>query len=258
MMRALLALLCTLPLALEALGSEALAADIRLLTTGAFKPIAQDIIPDFEKQTGHHIILTNDTAGAIVRRVNAGEAFDVVVLTQAALDKMVAAGNGKLAEETITPLIQVGIGVAVRLSAPRPDISNTESFRNTLLAARAVAYIDPSSGGTSGIYLEQLFQRMGILPQIRAKAVKVVGGLAAERVARGDADIALQQYSEILRVPSVQHVGLIPAAVQLYTTYSGAVGANARDKDAALSLLAAFSDPGIGPILKKHGVEMPQ
>ncbi|HZQ02343.1 MAG TPA: substrate-binding domain-containing protein [Reyranella sp.] len=251
MTRALLAFLCVL-----AFGSGARAADIKLLTTGAFNPVALDIVADFEKQTGHKVNVVNDTAGGVAHRISSGEPFDLVVLTQDRLDKMV--GDGKIVEDTITPLIQVGIGVAVRLSAPRPDISNIETFRRTLLSARAVAYMDPSAGATSGIYLEQMFQRLGILPQIRQKAVKVVGGLSAERVARGEADIALQQYSEILLVPGVQHVGLIPAPVQNYTIYAGAVGAHARDKNAATDLLAAFADPGIEPILKKHGVDMPQ
>ena len=250
MMRPLLVFLCAV-----LLGAPASATDIRLLTTGAFKPIALDIIPDFQKQTGHRIIVDTDTAGGIVRRLAAGETFDVIVLSEKELIKMI--GQGRILDETMTPLIQVGIGVAVRLGAPRPDISNLETFRRTLLAAKAVAYMDPSAGATSGIYLEQVFQRMGILGDIQRKAVKVVSGFAAERVARGDADIALQQYSEILRVPAVQHVGLIPEPVQVYTVYDGAVGAHARDKDAALALLAAFSDPSIEPILKKHGVEMP-
>ena len=235
--------------------SAASAADIKLLTTGAFKPIALDVIADFQRQSGHRVTVENDTAGGLVRRVNAGESYDVLVLTQDALEKMI--GEGKIVDDTVTPLIQVGIGVAVRLGAPRPDISNLETFRRTLLNARAVAYMDPSAGATSGIYLERLFQRMGILPQIRQKAVLVVGGLSAQRVASNQADIAIQQYSEILQVPGVQHVGLIPAAVQNYTIYAGAVGAKARDRDAAMALLAAFSDPAIEPMLKKRGVEMP-
>lgn len=249
-MRALLVFLSAL-----LLSGTAFAGEIRLLTTGAFKPVALDVIPDFEKQTGHRILLDNDTAGGIVRRLEKGEQFDVIVLTERELTKLI--GQGRILDETITPLIQVGIGVAVRLGAPRPDISNLETFRRTLMSARAVAYVDPASGGTSGIYLEQVFQRLGILGDIRRKAVKVVGGLAAERVARGEADIALQQYSEILRVPSVQHIGLIPEPVQVYTVYAGAVSARARDKDAALALLAAFSDPALEPLLKKRGVEMP-
>ena len=232
------------------------AADIRLLTTGAFKPIALDLIADFERESGHKVTVENDTAGAIVRRINDGNTnFDVVVLTIDALEKMI--GENKIVDDTVTPLVRVGVGAAVRLGAPRPDLSNAEAVRRTLLAAKAVAYMDPGAGATSGIYLEQLFQRLGILPQIRAKAVKVVGGLSAQRVASGQADIALQQYSEILQVPGVQYAGLLPPSVQNYTIYAGAVGAKARDRDAALGLLSIFSDPGNEPLLKKRGVEMP-
>lgn len=252
MIRPLRALFCALLLGLS---SSAGAADIRLLTTGAFKPIAGDIIAAFEKESGHRVIVENDTAGALVRRINDGAPFDVVVLTLDALEKM--AGEKKIMDDTVTPLVRVGIGVAARLGSARPDISNIESLRKTLLAAKAVAYVNPASGGTSGIYLQLMFQRLGILPQIRAKAVLVTGGLAAQRVASNQADIALQQWSEILQVPGVQHVGLLPAPVQNYTIYAGAVGYNARDRDAALGLISAFSDPGYEPLFKKRGVEMP-
>lgn len=251
MIRTILALCAALGVA-----TDASAADIRLLTTGAFKPIALDLIADFERDSGHKVIVENDTAGAIVRRIADGKGnFDVLVLTIDALEKMI--GEGQIIDDSVTPLVRVGIGAAVRLGAPRPDLSNAEAFRKTLLAAKAVAYMDPNAGATSGIYLEQLFQRLGILPQIRAKAVKVTGGHSAQRVASGQADIALQQYSEILQVPGVQHVGLIAPAVQNYTIYAGAVSAKARDRDAALGLLSIFSDPGNEPLLKKRGVEMP-
>jgi molybdate transport system substrate-binding protein len=247
--------LAAILLALSGFSAGATAADIKLLTTGAFKPIAMDIVPGFQKQTGHRVDVDNDTAGGIVHRLNSGEAFDVVVLTQGELQKMI--GAGKILDSSVVPLIRTSIGAAVRLDAPRPDFSTVESFRSTLLAAKAVAYVDPASGGTTGIYLEQLFQRLGIMAEIDKKAVKVKGGLAAEQVANGKADLALQPYSEILRVTGVQHVGLIPEAAQLHTIYSGAVGARSAVKEAGLSLLAAFSDPAVAPLLKKHGVEKP-
>ena len=143
MIRSLVALLAAL-----VLPHAANAVDIRLLTTGAFKPIAIDIIAAFEKESGHRVIVENDTAGALVRRINDGAQFDVVVLTLDALEKMV--GEKKIMDDTVTPLVRVGIGVAARLGSSRPDISNIESLRKTLLAAKAVAYINPSSGGTSG------------------------------------------------------------------------------------------------------------
>src|SRR5438477_10213540 len=130
---------------LLAASTTARAYTIKLLTTGAFKPAALDIIAGFERQSGHKVTVVNDTAGALRQRVAGGEKFDVLVLTQEGLDGLV--GTNKIVDASITPLAKVGIGVAVPLSAPQPDIGNVEGFRRTLLAARAVAYIDPASGG---------------------------------------------------------------------------------------------------------------
>jgi molybdate transport system substrate-binding protein len=250
MMRTLLAAFLLL-----AAVSAARADTLKLLTTGAFKPAAQDIVAAFERQTGHKVNIINDTAGALRQRVAGGEKFDVLVLTQEGLDGLV--GTKKIDDTSITPLAKVGIGVGVPLSAPQPDIASVEGLRRTLLAARAVAYIDPASGGTSGIYLARLFQTMGIGPEIARKAVLVRGGAAAERVARGDADIALQQASEIKLVPSVKFAGMLPEQIQNYTTYSGAIAADTTALQAATALMAAFSDPSADAILKRRGLEMP-
>jgi molybdate transport system substrate-binding protein len=250
MMRSLLALF------LLAAGATAASADtLKVLTTGAFKPAAQDIIAGFERQTGHKVTLINDTAGALGRRVADGEKFDVLVLTQDGLEALV--GTKKIDDTSITPLAKVGIGVAVPLSAPQPDIHYVEGFRRTLLAARAVAYMDPAAGASSGIYLAKLFRSMGIASEIAKKAVLVRGGLSAERVARGEADIALQQASELKLVSSVRFAGMIPEQVQNYTTYSGALSADTGALQAATDLLAAFSDPSADAILKRRGLEMP-
>ena len=250
MMRTLLAAFVLL-----AATSATRADNLKLLTTGAFKPAAQDIVAAFERQTGHKVNVVNDTAGALRQRVAGGEKFDVLVLTQEGLDGLV--GTRKIDDSSITPLAKVGIGVGVPLSAPQPNIASVEGLRRTLLDARAVAYIDPASGGTSGIYLAKLFQTMGIGPEIAKKAVLVRGGAAAERVARGDADIALQQASEIKMVPSVKFAGLLPDQVQNYTTYSGAIAADTTALQAATALMAAFSDPSADAILKRRGLEMP-
>jgi molybdate transport system substrate-binding protein len=250
-MRTLLTFLCAL---LAGVGAAA-AADLKLLTTGAFKPVAMDMVPMFERATGHKVRVENATAGELARRIAGGEKFDVVVLTHQALERMV--GQKRILDDSITPLAKVGVGVAVSLSASRPDISNVEAFRRTLLAARAIAYVDPASGGTSGIYLSQLFQTLGIASEVRAKSVMVVGGLAAQRVASGQADIALQQASELLLVPSVQFIGPLPASIQNYTVYSGAIGAQAQDLDAAGLLLEALAKADEVAVLRRKGMEVP-
>jgi molybdate transport system substrate-binding protein len=235
--------------------AAASAADIKLMTTGAFRPVAQDVIPAFEKQTGNKVTIVSDTAGALIRRLRAGETFDVIVLTSDGLDAL--ADVGTVTGDSITPLARVGIGVAVGLSAPQPDIYSVETFRQTLLNAHRIAYMDPTSGSTSGNALVQIFQTLGIAAEVRGKAVLVRSGSSAEAVARGDADIALQQASELRLVPAVRFAGLLPNAIQVYTMYSGAISAATHEQEAATALLTALSDPGIEPVLKRRGLEAP-
>jgi molybdate transport system substrate-binding protein len=249
MMRLLL-----LPLLLLLAGPAA-AENLKVLTGGAFKPVLVDMLPEFEKQTGHKVTVQNDTAGALTRRIMAGEAFDIVILPLANLDQLSA--EGKVIDDSMTPFGKVGVGVAVALSAPQPNISSTEGLRRTLLDARTVAYIDPAMGGTSGIYVARLFQQLGIASQMQPKSVLVHDGLAGQAVARGQAEIALQQASELRLVPSVKFAGLLPEAVQNWTVYTGALSPAARSKDAALTLMSALSDPGMEPMLKRRGLDIP-
>jgi molybdate transport system substrate-binding protein len=239
-----------------AFASDGLAANIKLLTTGAPKPALLDIIPGFEKQSGHKVTMVNDTAGAVLQRIKDGEKFDVVINTQKALDTL--SDLGVVTMESVVPLMRVGIGVGVPLSAPLPNLYSVDAFRQMLLSAHAVAYMDPTTGATSGIYLKGLFQSLGIATEIERKAVLVRSGSTADRVARGDADIALQQASEIKMVPSVRLAGLIPAPIQSWTIYSAGISAKTQEKDAALALLAALSDPGVEPVLKRRGLDLPQ
>ena len=131
------------------LAFPAAADNLKVLTGGAFKPVLVDMLPEFEKQTGHKVTVENDTAGALTRRVMAGEAFNIVILPLARLDQLSAAG--KVIDDSMTPFGKVGVGVAVALSAPQPNIGSTEGLRRTLLDARTVAYLDPATGATSGI-----------------------------------------------------------------------------------------------------------
>jgi molybdate transport system substrate-binding protein len=131
------------------------------------------------------------------------------------------------------------------------------SFKATLLAARAVATIDPAAGGSSGIYLWQLFEKQGIAAQLKPKAVLVPGGLVAERVVSGEADIAIHQISEILAVPGATLVGPIPAEIQNYTVYAGGVAAATGDAVAARAFIDALASPAATAVLASKGMEMP-
>ena len=230
------------------------AADLKVLTAGAFKPVLVAMQPAFERQTGHRLLIDNDTAGGLQKRITGGEAFDVVFTSPASLQPLRAAG--KLAAEEPLPLARVAIGVAVRKGAALPDIGSVDAFRAMVVNARSVAYIDPAAGGSSGIYLDRLFERWGIAPQVRAKAVLVPGGLVAQKVVDGSADIAIHQISEILAVPDAVLVGPLPAEIQNYTVYAGAVAVAARDPVAARAFLALLGSAEAREILTK-GMQAP-
>ncbi|MDP9902692.1 substrate-binding domain-containing protein [Variovorax ginsengisoli] len=251
----LLPLLRLLLIPAAALSLAAQADTVKVLTAGAFKQVVLAAVPAFEARTGHKVEIQNDTAGALGRRIATGEAFDVVVLTTGALQPLGA--SGRVAANSIVPLGKVGIGVAVKAGAPEPKIDTEEAFKQALLGARKVAYIDPTSGGSSGIYLDGLFQRMGIADAIRAKAVLVPGGLVAERLVTGEADLAVHQVSEILPVQGVSFVGPLPEAVQNYTVYAGGVAGDAAHAAAAREFLASLAAPERVETLRAKGMMAP-
>ncbi len=229
------------------------AAEIKVLTAGAFKPVVQAVIPEFEKRTGHRVIVDNDTVGGLAKRIKSDEAFDVAILSPVTITPLVQ--EGKVAAGSVNALARVGVGVAVKRGGPMPNIATVEAFKEALVAARAVAYIDPAAGGSSGIYFSQLVDKLGIGAAVRAKAVLVPGGLVAERLLDGQADIAIHQISEILAVPGAALVGPIPAEIQNYTTYSGGLSAKAANVDAARAFLSTLMSESAQAILKQRGME---
>ncbi len=233
--------------------AAASAAEIKVLSGGAFRQVLLAIIPDFEKATGHKVTMENDTVGALTQRIEGGEGFDIAVLTPAAIDSL--AGKGQIAAGSRTNLARVGIGVVVKEGAPRPDIGTVEAFKNALLAAKSVAYIDPQAGGSSGIYVAGLFVKLGIADQMKPKAVLIHGGAVAEHVAKGEAEIGIHQISEILPVKGITLVGSLPKEIQNYTTYAAGLGAKAKAADAAKALIKSLSDAKAAEVVKAKGME---
>lgn len=230
----------------------ALADTLKVLTTGAYKQVLMALVPGFEARTGHKLEVDNDTAGALSRRIAAGETFDVLVLTPGGLKPLAA--NGKVVPDSVTALGRAAIGVAVKDGTPLPAMGTVEEFKQAVLNAKKVAYIDPAAGGSSGIYLDGLFQRMGIAQAMRAKAVLVPGGLVATRLVSGEADLAIHQISEILPVAGVTLVGPLPEAIQNYTTYAGAVSGSTSKAQAARDFLATLSGPQAQEVLRSKGM----
>jgi molybdate transport system substrate-binding protein len=231
----------------------AAAAEIKVLTAGAFKQVLLMLVPDFEKQTGHKVVVQNDTVGALAKRIEGGEVFDLAVLTPAAVNDL--SSKGKFVAGSRTNLGRVGVGVVVKEGAPKPDISSVDAFKKALLAAKSVAYIDPAAGGSSGIYVAGLLDRLGVAAEVKPKAKLIPGGAVAEHIARGEAELGIHQISEILPVKGVTLVGPLPADIQNYTVYAAGLGAHGKESEAAKALLKTLSGPAAADVLKSKGME---
>jgi len=238
-----------------ACATAAQAAEVKILTAGAMKAVVLELVPQFEKETGHKAVVDNDTAGGLAKRIEGGEAFDVAVITPGVLNDL--ASKKKVAADSRANVARVGVGVVVKEGAPSPDISSVDAFKRALLTAKSVAYIDPASGGSSGIYLAGLFDKLGIADEIKPKAKLKKGGYVAELIANGEAELGLHQISEILPVKGVKLVGPLPAEIQNYTTYTAAVGADAKQPDAARALIKLLTGPAAESVLKARGMEGP-
>lgn len=246
-MRFILAFLC-----LVAGAGGTAVADLKLLTTSTFQPAALALLPEFERRTGHKVKIEIATANNFDGRMDAGEYFDVVVMTARLLDPYL---GSRVVVSSATPVARAGLGVAVKQGMPLPDISGIGAFRKTMLAARAVAYIDPASGASSGLYLDWLFDKLGIAAQIKAKSVLVpAGGLVAEKLTNGEADIGLQQRSELMNVHGTVLVGPIPLELQNYTLYLGGVSTVTRHRTAADELLSILADRKNNALFKTLGL----
>jgi molybdate transport system substrate-binding protein len=234
---------------------EGAAAEIKVLTAGAFKQVLLALVPGFERQTGHKVVVDNATVGALIKRIESGEPFDVAVLTPVAVDHLAA--RGALVMGSRTNVARVGVGVMVRAGAPAPEIGSVEAFKQALLAAKSIAYIDPESGGTSGIYVARLLDRLGIADQIRPKARLKKGGYVADLIVSGEADLGIHQISEIVPVKEVRLVGPLPPEIQSYTVYAAALASRARDPQAAKALVGALSGAAAAAVLESRGMQAP-
>ena len=240
-------------LGLLGLASAASAAEVKVLTAGAFKQVVLALVPDFEKQTGTKVLVDNDTAGGQKKRIESGETFVVAVITPAVVEEL--AGAGKIANGSRVNLATVGVGVVVKEGAPKPDVSTVEAFKRSLLAAKSVAYIDPASGGSSGVYIDKLLERLGIADQVRPKAKLKKGGHVAELIVSGEAELGLHQISEIVPVKGAALVGPLPKEIQNTTTYAAGLSASPQNKDAAQALIKIFAGPAAAAVLKSKGME---
>jgi len=240
-----------LALALPAAG-RADAADIKVLSAGAVRAIVTELTPAFEKETGHKVSFEFGTAGQTRQRL-ASEPADVVILPDTALDEQIK--QDRVVAGSRADIARTGMGVGVREGAPKPDISTTEAFKQALLAAKSITYVDPSQGATSGVYFSGLLQSWGIADAMKPKTTLVSGGYPAERVAKGEVEMVVHQISEIMPVKGVTVVGPLPKDIQKVTTYSAGLVSKATSVEAARAYIAYLMSPPVRPKFAAAGLD---
>jgi molybdate transport system substrate-binding protein len=223
---------------------------MEVLCTNGVKSVMLDLIPAFERERGVKIAVTWGSTQALLKDLESGARGDLAVLTDEAIDALME--HGKVNAGSRIDLARSGIGVAVRKGAKRPDIASPEALKRALLAAKAVAH---SKTGLSGIYFPTVLARLGIADEMKGKIVIPDAGTpVGELVAKGDAELGIQQISELLPVAGVEIVGPLPQPLQKITTFSGGVLTAAKEPSLATALLkfVAAQSPRL---LKEKGLE---
>ena len=233
------------------------AGDVKVLAGSAVDTAFAVLIPDFERATGDKVLFDADGAiGQMAKRVEAGEAADVLVVSQPQIQSLEQ--KGRLVPGTARVVGRMGVGVFVRKGAAKPDLSTPEAFKAAMLAARSIGYNDPAAGAPVSLYLIGLFERMGIAEEMRQKTV--VFKQRAERfapVARGEVEIGFNQLGEIIVQPGIDLVGPLPAPIQNYTVFTAAVVAAGRNHDAARRFIDFIASPEAVAVFKAKGFEAP-
>jgi molybdate transport system substrate-binding protein len=226
-------------------------AEIKVISSNALKTTLEQLAPAFEKSTEHKLVFTWGAAVPLKAEIERGATFDLAVLTTAAIDDLIR--QGKLVGATRAVLATSGAGVAVRKGAAKPDISSVDAFKQALLNAKSVAYVE--QGGT-GIYLKELLQRLGIADALKDKVKRLPPeNPAAHAVANGEAEIGMTQISEILPYVGAELVGPFPREIQLTTSFATAVGASAQQSEAANALIKFLTAPAAAPVFRAKGLD---
>jgi molybdate transport system substrate-binding protein len=226
-------------------------SEIKVLSSIATREAYLELVPQFEKSSGHKVATTWSGTTAIMQTMaGAKEQYDLVVISSTELEELIR--QGKIIPGSRVDLAKSGIGIAVRAGAKHPDVSTAEALKQALLAAKTVGY----TSGPSGVYIAALIERMGIGAELKAKHRSVPsGGTVGTIVATGEAEIGFQQVSELVHIPGIDYIGPLPAEVQCVTVFSSGVQTGAAAPDAAKALQQFLTTPSAQGVMTKHGLE---
>ena len=237
------------------LAGTAQAADIHVMISGGFSAAYNALVPEFEKATGNKVVTAygpsmGTTVNAIPVRLGRGEPADVLILVGYALDDLIK--QGKAVADSRVDLVNSKIGVAVKAGSPKPDISSADAVKRALLAAKSVAYSDSASG----VYVStEMFDKLGIAAEMKDKAKKIPATPVAEIVAKGEAELGLQQISELKPVAGIDIVGPLPDSLQKVTVFSAGIATVSKEPEAGKALIKFLASPAARETIINSGLE---
>ena len=227
------------------------AAEIKAFVTGAARAAYQTITADFERTTGHKLVNTFDLPPTLVRKIDAGEPYDVIILSYD-VDALIK--QGKVVANSRTVFGRVGVGVAVKQGSPKPAFNTVEAFKQSLLNAKLIA---TSGEGSSGRYVASLIEKLGIAEQVRPKIRSGAAGASAQMVARGEVDFVVSGLPPLIGTPGIEWLGYLPEEINSWLVFSGGVSVNAKEAEAGRALLKFLATPAALAVFKANGLEPP-
>ena len=225
-------------------------SQIKVMTTRAIATVLNETGTEFEKTTGHTLSITTDIAIRMVRQIQAGEAFDVLIASPELIDTLIK--QGKIVAQTKTTLARSGIGVAVRAGVEKPDISTIEAFKNALLNAKSIAYLKE---GQSGIYVDGLIERLGLAETLKSKVVRPDRDIVSELVAKGEIELGLVVITQIQTTPGVELVGPLPAEIQSFAIFVAGISTDSKFPAASKELIKFLTSARAVSVMKLQGME---
>lgn len=233
------------------LAAPARAAEIHVLCSNGLKAVVDELVPMFEQKTGNKVLLTFEPSTQIQKRIEAGEAFDLAVMTTPLIDQEIKAG--RLTADSRATIARSGLGLSIRAGSKKPDIKTVEAFKQALLAAKSITY---ATAGASAAPFEALVDKLGIASQVKPKYnLRPTASLVGEVVANGTVEIGVAPVSEILPVKGVELVGPFPADVQSYVVMTAGVSTKAKEKAGAKALVDFLMAPANLAVVKAKGME---
>jgi molybdate transport system substrate-binding protein len=224
---------------------------VKVLASNGVREVIESLKPQCARAIGRPLAMQYGSSTELLQTIRKDGDFDVVVLTTEAIDSLIK--DGKIAPGTRADVARAGIGVGVRKGAAKPDISTADALKQTLMKAKSITY---AQDGASRVYLEKMFDNLGVGSQVKPKIILEQGsGGAGNRVASGGAEMVMTLVSEILPMPGVEFVGPLPAQLQSYVSFAAGVSSKAANAEAGKALITFLKSSAAAPAFKPKGME---